>query len=39
MAATNQNALDFIAEWKDNGDEKQDSQKFWFSLFTTTKSR
>ena len=33
MAATNQNALDFIAEWKDKGDEKQDSQKFWFSLF------
>ena len=33
MAATNQNALDFIAEWKDKGDEKQESQKFWFSLF------
>src|SRR5574344_453240 len=33
MAATNQNALDFIAEWKNKGDEKQDSQKFWFSLF------
>lgn len=33
MSATNQNALDFIAEWKNKGDEKQDSQKFWFSLF------
>ncbi|MDD6206565.1 DNA methyltransferase [Succinivibrio sp.] len=33
MAAKNQNALDFIEEWKNKGDEKQDSQKFWFSLF------
>lgn len=33
MAAVNQQALEFIAEWKDKGDEKQDSQKFWFSLF------
>ena len=32
MSAVNQNVVEFIERWKDKGDEKQHSQRFWFDL-------
>lgn len=32
MSAINQNAVEFIERWKDKGDEKQHSQRFWIDL-------
>ena len=32
MASVNQNAVEFIERWKDKGDERQHSQRFWIDL-------